>query len=93
MYPEVAKDNAYLLFHNRTGLDVSPEKDLKKLYVETKHLNSTMLKQTINQFRKSMTLVVDNKLTKSKKQFVSEKKEKRKSNESLSKSSGDSCSS
>ena len=44
MYPEVAKDNAYLLFHNRTGLAVSPQKDLKKLYVDTTHLNSTMLK-------------------------------------------------
>lgn len=44
MYSEVAKDNAYLLFHNRTGLKVSPEKDPKKLYVDTKHLDGSMLK-------------------------------------------------
>ncbi len=27
MYPEIYKDNVNLLFHNRTGIDVSPEKD------------------------------------------------------------------
>ena len=65
MYPEIYKDNVNLLFHNRTGIDVSPEKDLKRLYVDTTHLNSTMLKQTINKFRKSMTTVIDNKIRKS----------------------------
>ena len=44
MYPKIAQDNANLLFHNRTGLGVSPERDLRKLYVETNHMNTSMLK-------------------------------------------------
>ena len=44
MYPEIADKNSKLLFHNRIGLDVSPERDLKKLYVDINHLNNSMLK-------------------------------------------------
>ncbi len=47
-------------------------------------MNTGMLKQSINKFRKSMTMVIDNKFMKSKKSFVSERKEKQKFQKSKS---------